>query len=68
MCAAAAGLDIAVAAIAADPVPLCETGYAALKRMIAALSGLDEHGARDRGGRLERPRRKRPASALRRRR
>ena len=40
VCAAAAKLDIAVAAVAVDPVPLCETGYSALKRMIAALSGL----------------------------
>jgi serine/threonine-protein kinase len=39
VCAAAARLDLAVAAVAADPVPLCESGYSALKRMILALSG-----------------------------
>jgi serine/threonine-protein kinase len=39
VCAAASRLDLAVAAIATDPMPLCESGYFALKRMIVALSG-----------------------------
>ena len=40
LCAAASGLDMAVAAVRVEPLPLCEAGFSTLKRVIAALSGL----------------------------
>lgn len=40
LCAAAGSLDMTITVVTTDPMPHCQVGYSALRRMIIALSGL----------------------------